>query len=886
MNRRVEELFDEVADLSPENRRRYFDEQHIDERTRAEVEALLAFDSGSSEYFRQGVGNAAARAVARLETQELRCGPYRLLELIGQGGMGAVYRAERIDGEVKQQVAVKLLRPGAGDFQQRERFLQERQILASLSHPNVARLLDAGHREDGQPFLAMEFVEGKSIDVFAAQFNVRQKIILFRKVCGAIAYLHRNLVVHRDLKPSNILVTAEGEPKLLDFGIAKILDLASDQTITGMHMLTPDYASPEQVMGRQVSTSTDIYSLGAVLYLLLTGKPPHEFDRERPEAMSAVICEREIARPSKSVPALKGDLDYILMKALHKEPQERYATVEQFAEDLQRCLESRPVHARKGNAIYRARKFARRYWLPVSAAVVMVVGLSVGLFVANRERAIAQRRFLDVRQLANKLFDVDRLAQEVPGSTKVRQLIVDTSLEYLRRLSTESHGDLELALELGNAYEQVARVQGLPNRNNLGQTDQAAQNLQIADGFIQSVLAAQPANRQAVLHAAEIAHDRMILAASQGGRRDGPRAAEALALARTSALWLGKFHAGNADAPGDLDEVLGAYMNVADQFLQARQSDDALRLCREASDIARSINHRAYLGMFLWVTAEVLQQRGDLDEALKTIRESEKLVEPEAGNTDVTQLMQFANVLIWEGRILGLDKGVSLGRSEEAAVPLEHAVQLTDNVVHRDTTDQSSRARMAMAAVPLADVLRYADARRALDVYDHTLRHLAEIQNNAVIKRFEVVALAGSSYALRQLGRPAEARERLDAAFERLKQMKLYPAEKVTPGSVAYKTLWALGDLEAADGNVSRAIEIQEELLEKISAAKIEPDSSLDDATDVSNIYGALTGLYRRNRKLDRAASVSALRLELWRKWDRKLPSNPFVQRQLDSAKF
>jgi len=261
MNARIEELFHAVVDLSPEARTRYFAEHDVEQETRQEIEALLAFDSGASSFLMRDISLAASRALPQLEGKGQRCGPYRLLELIGRGGMGAVYLAERADGEVSQRLAVKLLPPGAGD-PRRERFLQERQILATLTHPHIARMLDAGHLDDGQPFLAMEYVEGKPIDVFAAGLSARQKVALLLKVCEAVGYLHRNLIVHRDLKPSNILVTAEGEPKLLDFGIAKILDSTTDLTLTSMRMLTPDYASPEQVTGGRISTATDIYSLG------------------------------------------------------------------------------------------------------------------------------------------------------------------------------------------------------------------------------------------------------------------------------------------------------------------------------------------------------------------------------------------------------------------------------------------------------------------------------------------------------------------------------------------------------------------------------------------------------------------------------------------------
>ena len=408
MKLEVKKLFHELADLSADARAHYFAEHAVDEETRREVEALLRFDSGASTHLARVVGDAASQAL-EVDGKGWRCGPYRLLDVVGRGGMGAVYRAERADGEVNQQAAVKLLPPGAGDWL-RERFLQERQIQASLTHPNIALMLDAGRLENGQPFLAMEFIRGKPIDVFAVGSTVRQKIALFLKVCSAVSYLHRNLIVHRDLKPSNILVTEEGEPKLLDFGIAKMLDLATDATVTNMRMLTPDYASPEQVTGGRISTATDIYSLGAVLYQLLTGKPAHEFDDRSSEGIARVITAREPTRPSQWAPELKGDIEFVLLKSLRKDPQERYATVDQFADDLQAFLEFRTVRARSGNAWYRTRRFVRRYWIPVTATAVVFSSLSVGLFIANRERARANEEAATAKAVSDFL-QGDLLAQ-------------------------------------------------------------------------------------------------------------------------------------------------------------------------------------------------------------------------------------------------------------------------------------------------------------------------------------------------------------------------------------------------------------------------------------------------------------------------------------------
>jgi len=280
MNKHVSELFDEVADLTGGARSRYFAEHDVSEGTRVEVEGLLAFDGGWTTSLERDLGRVATDAIARMEQGDRRCGPYRLGDLLGRGGMGAVYSAERVDGEVARKVAVKLLPPGSDGPGLRKRFLSERQILASLNHPGIAALLDAGHTSDGQPYLVMEHVDGVPIDVYAKDLDVRSTLRLFTRVCEAVFYAHQNLIVHRDIKPSNILVDQRGEPKLLDFGIAKLLQGEGDSaeasllTTENGGALTPAYAAPEQVTGGQVTTATDVYALGVLLYVLLTGHHP------------------------------------------------------------------------------------------------------------------------------------------------------------------------------------------------------------------------------------------------------------------------------------------------------------------------------------------------------------------------------------------------------------------------------------------------------------------------------------------------------------------------------------------------------------------------------------------------------------------------------------
>jgi eukaryotic-like serine/threonine-protein kinase len=474
---------------------------------RREVESLLASFEESSDFI-----ETPALALFPEESDEVMegrsIGHYRIVREIGRGGMGAVYLAERTD-EYREQVALKIVKRGMDtDFMVR-RFRHERQILASLHHPNIARLLDGGTTEDGRPYFVMEYIEGEPIDEYCAHhyLSISERLKLFRTVCAAVHYAHQNLVIHRDLKPGNILITVEGEVKLLDFGIAKIFNPEISQTIdrtaTLMRLMTPEYASPEQVRGEQVTTASDVYSLGVVLYELLTGHRPYHLTSILPSDIERVICEQEPTRPSTAAlqeeekgkrklafpfflspllpfsrSPLRGDLDNIVLMALRKEPLRRYASVEQFAEDIRRHLEGLPVIARSDTFSYRAGKFMQRHKAGVAAAALILLSLIAGLITtvwqarrAQAQQAKAERRFNDVRKLANSyLFEFHDAVEKLPGSTEARELVVKRALEYLDSLAREAGDDPSLQQELAAAYLKVGDVQGRPGFPNLGDT--------------------------------------------------------------------------------------------------------------------------------------------------------------------------------------------------------------------------------------------------------------------------------------------------------------------------------------------------------------------------------------------------------------------------------
>ncbi len=877
MNSRLEDLFHELADLSPSAREQYFARHGVDQQTRREVEELLAFDPSASGLLQRDIELAAQRALGHLDRVGQRCGPYRLVRLIGRGGMGAVYLAERADGEVSQQVAVKLLRPGA-DYLERERFLQERQILATLAHPNIARLLDAGHLEDGQPFLAMEYVDGKPIDVFTNDLPVRKTLALFAKICMAVAYLHRNLIVHRDLKPTNILVSEDGEPKLLDFGIAKLIYLTNDSTSTGLRMLTPEYASPEQITGGTVSTATDIYSLGAVLYRLLTHKPPHEFGRGSPEEILGAICTREVTRPSKWTPALKGDLELILMKALRKDPQERYATAEQFAEDLEAFLESRPIRARKGDLAYRARKFVRRFWLPLAAAAMVIASLVAGVYIANRQRAIAEQRFLQVRALASKLFDIDAQIRDTPGNTKARQMIVSTSLEYLKRVGAETRGDKDLAMEIGGAYLQLAQIQGVPVNSNLGQFAEAEESLRKADAFVESVLQVDPKYPRALLTSATVAHDRMAVASMQN------RPGESLLQARKAAEQLDRYTAGGGLGPWEIREAAYMYGNLAITFDDNHRFADTIRYARRAVEVSQPLSSAApQRSLALGIMAVALRDSGDLDRALEAIQESRKIQEQLLADQDKTwQRANLVLALMREGSILGERAEVNLGRPAQAAQTLRKALDIAGELASKDPDDNQTLLYVAEVGWRLGDVLLESSPREALAVYDRSIGIVHQVRNNNdATRRDEAVLLARSSYALRRLHQENAARQRIESAFSLLQETKDYPAPKITLGSDSNIVIRASADHYAETGQLEKAAQVYRELLAKAMASNPDPWNDLEDAYHLSSHYAALGAILGRAGLAAEAASFDARRVELWQHWNQKLPNNQFVLRQI-----
>jgi serine/threonine protein kinase/tetratricopeptide (TPR) repeat protein len=432
-------------------------------------------------------------------------GAYRIVRTLGEGGMGVVYLAERCDGQFARHVAVKRIGSFAPGPDLLRRFRDEREILARLDHPNIARLLDAGFDSLAVPYLVMEYVEGAPMTAWCRdhRLSVRERLGLFLKICGAVQHAHRNLVIHRDLKPGNILVTPDGEPKLLDFGIAKILSEGrGEATRTINRALSLDYASPEQVRGDTLTTATDVYSLGVLLYELLTDVRPYNAEGKSLTDAVRAVCE-EIPPPLSRVapaarrPLLAGDLDTIAAKAMEKAPADRYASVADLAGDIRAHLDHRPVKERRLSVTYVARKFVRRHraGTTIAAGVVALLAIGVGgviwqARIAQRERARAEQRFQDVRELATfVIFDLQDRIAKLAGATEIRKQMVERSLRYLDSLASEAGDDPTLLQELGGGYIRLADALGRSESASLGDTAGALAAYGKARALLERVLA-------------------------------------------------------------------------------------------------------------------------------------------------------------------------------------------------------------------------------------------------------------------------------------------------------------------------------------------------------------------------------------------------------------
>ena len=754
----IKQVLFEATELPAAERSSYLDTACPNGDLRREVESLLGANDRAGMFLETPFVAMEPPTLAGTVV-----GHYRIEDEIGRGGMAVVYRAVRED-DFQQRVAVKIVKRGMDTDELLERFRHERQILAWLNHNNVARLLDGGATADNRPYLVMELVEGLPITEYCREksLGVEGTLRLFLKVCSAVAYAHRSLVIHRDLKPANILITADGEPKLLDFGIAKMFlpespAIIAARTSAQLRLLTPEYASPEQVRGERITAATDIYALGAVLYELLTGEKAHRLADGGAAELERAVCQSDPPKPSEAAPGLgrlRGDLDNIVLKALEKQPDRRYLHVEQLSEDIERHLDGRPVIARPDTIMYRMTKFCRRHKFFAASAAAILVTLTGGVIavswqarIARRERAVAERRFDETRKLAwTLLFEIDPDIANLAGATKVREKLLTRGIAFLDALSRDAKGDPALLRELAEAYQHISEVRGMDGVSNLGKQDVATENLRKAVALREQVLGTQPKSielrlelsvtlrRLAALIGDNAESDRLIrrsLEIAEAAVRDAPGNPKARAALASAHYQMGESLRGS-DRPQAISQFRKAlelyqepanislmHKKIAAMMLLEKDAEHSLdeltaAISIDEEEVRRNPHARRKLDLSFGYSdlGNTLLSLNRYPEALEKLRMSEsiRLEQAAADSNDLRARGSLVSITWRIGRALAL-----LGDQRGALATMQNAIKLSDTLIRDFPGNANARSHAVDAYVGFASVQRIlGDCRDAL----------------------------------------------------------------------------------------------------------------------------------------------------------------------------
>ncbi|MFN7932457.1 MAG: serine/threonine-protein kinase [Bryobacteraceae bacterium] len=674
--RRIEEVYHAASVMEAERQEAYVTaECGEDEGLRQEVLSLLRVDDSDSLLQRE-VGRAAASVVGVKEAVEgERIGSYRVLRPLGRGGMGVVYLAERADDAYHKQVAIKLVRTGLGTDESLRRFRAERQILAKLEHAHIARLLDGGASESGQPYVVMEYVEGKPLLEYCRekQLGLRARLALFQQICGAVQYAHQNLIVHRDIKPGNVLVNNEGVAKLVDFGIAKLLaddPIASTATQSFERLLTPEYASPEQVRGEAISTASDVYSLGALLYELLAGKPPLEFPSRTALDVERVIGEQQPVAPSvrSGNQALAGDLDNITLMALRKEPERRYVSAAALAEDIQRYLDGYPVQARQEGMLYQAAKFVRRNRVGVGGAALFLALLAGFVWTVVRERNTANRERMKAEQVSKFLVKSFELAN--PSETRGKQVTAREILEQgVSRMDKELQNQPDLQATLMNTIAEVYLSLGLL-KDSLTLNARAIEQ-------------AKKARRAESVEMADLVSQRSYLLRENGQYKP---AKESMQEA---------FRLLDRVAKDDLARRASYLRSYGPLLYLSGESEEAEKVLREALALRRRLSGDEHEEV-VWNLANLsraLTNQKKYDEALKTAEEALQLVLRRNGEVSESTMSAYNRIGVAQ---------YYLRHGEAAAAAFRKAIEIGNKLYGPENKDIASNWNGLGAALELA----------------------------------------------------------------------------------------------------------------------------------------------------------------------------------------
>lgn len=721
-NQQINALLREALQLAEPTRQQWLRELEDRSPEQAkQVRALLNENSmPSTQVVRMDV---SSNPDGRMFSDSARIGPYRLLRMLGQGGMGEVWLAERADAAYSKQVAIKFIGSFLGNRDAVAWFRRERQALATLEHPHIARLLDGGETDDGRPYLVMEYVNGIAIDLYSDGLGLEKVLELFLQVCAAVDHAHHALIVHRDIKPANVLVTGDGECKLLDFGIAKEIELnAGDDAQTKTQAFTLHYASPEQMTGQPITVASDIYSLGALLYRLLSGQVIHAqatnlhsqlqaietTSLEKPSRVLLAQLKFEESERKKRARKLQGDLDDIVMKCLRSEPVARYGSVRELIDDIHRYKSHEPVLARRGSFSYRATRWLRRNWLAVGAASALLLTLAIGMVatvwqarVAEQQRVLAQKRFDLSRALVKDvLFEFqDRLAS-VPGTIEARRQLVASTKKYLQELSADAQDDPDLLADMALVERRLGDITGNPQHPNIGDTPSARLHYERAEKLSRRAVSLRPKDPRLSLELARTLYARGQFAfwdddlkLSESAYRAAiplfatelkRNPAKEISLQHDSAvIGLGDVQHWN----GQLKEALATYDSVCNARVLAAAKDPALM---DSAGICHA--HRAdtlaWLERYPEATREIdLALAIDVAQMKKTPNDNHY-----AHGYIVTQSKR-GEILDWSGK------------KEEALDAMTQGLEVAEKMAIKDPSDVRSARNVALMHSKRGDVL-------------------------------------------------------------------------------------------------------------------------------------------------------------------------------------
>jgi serine/threonine protein kinase len=838
-----------------------------------------------------------------------KIGAYTLISAIGQGGMGSVWLAERSDGRFDRRVAVKFLNFSVAATGGVQRFKREGRILGQLTHPHIAELIDAGVTANGEPYLVLENVAGKHIDEYCDQhhLNAHARIQLFLDVLSAVAHAHANLVVHRDLKPSNVLIRNDGQVKLLDFGIAKLLaedadaDNATQLTVAGSGPLTPQFAAPEQITGGAVTTATDVYALGVLLYILLTGQHPAGNDPHSPAELVKAIVETEPPLASETAASsasrlqakkcgttfeklrrqLRGDLDTILAKALKKAPAERYASVTALADDLRRYLNHEPISARPDSIAYRARKFVYRNRVVVTLVTVAFVAILAGSGAAIYQARIAKRRFQDVRKLAHTfVFDLHDEVAKLDGSTKAREMMVQTGLQYLDNLAKNAGGDLELQKEIAAGYMKIGDAQGYPTQPNLGRMADAMASYRKA-GDIYERIARKNSAYQPDLAAYYRSYAGLFRFSDQ------PQRARELYLAAIQTF--DGLRARQQLDPEQENLYTRAWCNVGDVDEDVENFQQAWTEFGHCSELAHAQLNRKRDKRSLNMVGEsaervgtAAQELGHLREALQAFDEEETAVRELLAAEPLNPRFQRNLALMYQfrGRVYFSDAYPDYRDPKRGLQNLKLYLQTAQQMLDRDPNNTAAQFSVALAKLKVSYCLQKSDPPAAISLARDSIRMLDQMiasnkGSGSTAVSYRAEGLRKLAEAQLNAGRLAEARGSADLALAASRELAQNPDER----SNLVQALILAGKTSAATRDLAHAESLLRDARDQ--AQGIARSQELTNLLPLANAEEALGAFYVTQHRTREARPCYERLVNLWQQPE----SNEFVDGQRTASK-